>query len=103
MDSFQDELRTHFAVQLENQHAIDKSQLMVSVIQSDFNKNQINFLYNKRKDHSQIIGLGQFIKTLEKDIPGGILLFFPSYDLMGHILNEWDQAQLKFDRECFQE
>ena len=52
MDSFQDELRSNFAVKLENQHAIEKSQLMVNVIQSDFNKNSFNFVYTKRKDHN---------------------------------------------------
>jgi len=76
---------------------------MVNVVQHDFNGNMFNFVYSKRKEHSQIIGLGQFIASLEKDIPGGILIFFPSYDLMNHILTEWDQAQLKFERECFQE
>jgi regulator of telomere elongation helicase 1 len=32
MDSFADELRTQFGVQLENQHAIERTQLMVSVV-----------------------------------------------------------------------
>ncbi len=43
------------------------------------------------------------IKSLESEIPGGILIFFPSYEMMQFILSEWDQAQLKFEREMFQE
>ena len=49
------------------------------------------------------MGVGHFIQKIEKNIPGGILIFFPSYDLMSHITTEWDQAQLKFDREVFAE
>ena len=35
MQSFPDELRTDFGIQLENSHAIDRSQLMVSVLSCD--------------------------------------------------------------------
>ena len=50
-----------------------------------------------------MIGLGKFILKLEKDIPGGILIFFPSYDLMNFITSEWDQSTIKFEREIFLE
>ena len=92
MDSFQDELRTAFGVQLENQHAIDKSQLMVSVVQADLHRNPINFVYARRKSNEQAMGVGHFIQKVQRDIPGGILIFFPSYDLMNYITTEWDQA-----------
>eukprot|EP00347_Sterkiella_histriomuscorum_P009407 403341333 len=103
MDSFADELRTVFGVQLENQHAIDKSQLMVSVVQCDFNQHQFNFVYDRRKNYDQIIGLGKFIQKLEKNIPGGILLFFPSYELMAEIMSIWDQQQILYQRQQFKE
>jgi len=45
----------------------------------------LNFVYEKRKDYNRIIGLGKLIKKLEVNIPGGILIFFPSYDLMSYI------------------
>jgi Rad3-related DNA helicase len=36
-------------------------------------------------------------------IPGDILVFFPSYDLMHHVINLWDEQILKFVREMFLE
>jgi len=48
MDSFSDELRTSFGIQLENNHAIDKSQLQVSVVSCDFEKKAFNFVYSRR-------------------------------------------------------
>jgi len=32
-----------------------------------------------------VLGLGQFILSVEADIPGGILLFFPSYEMMSWV------------------
>jgi Rad3-related DNA helicase len=31
------------------------------------------------------------------------LVFFPSYDLMQHVLNVWEEGLLKFEREIFLE
>ena len=50
MDSFSDELRTEFGVQLENSHAIDKSQLMVNVISCTHEHKPLNFVYKRRSD-----------------------------------------------------
>ena len=55
---------------------------MVSVVQCDTNKNSLNFVYKRRSDHTQALGLGKLIQTMEVHIPGGILLFFPSYEAM---------------------
>jgi Rad3-related DNA helicase len=78
---------------------------MVSVVQcglSDQTSN-FNFTYDRRKDHKQTLELGNLIKRLEPSIPGGILVFFPSYDLMQHVINVWEEQLLKFDREMFLE
>ena len=62
MDSFSDELRTNFGIQLENSHAIDRSQLMVSVVQCDpKEKSSLNFVYKRRNDHTQAVALGKLI------------------------------------------
>lgn len=97
MDSFSDELRTNFGIQLENSHAIERSQLMVSVVSVDpTTKNPLNFVYKNRSNHTQALGLGKFIQSLEIHIPGGILLFFPSYEAMQFMINTWDNQQVKF-------
>ena len=40
---------------------------------------------------------------MEPHIPGGILLFFPSYDTMQHVLGIWEEQLISFDREMFRE
>jgi Rad3-related DNA helicase len=35
----------------------------------------------------QTLELGNLITTLEPNIPGGIIFFFPSYYLMQHVIN----------------
>lgn len=47
--------------------------------------------------------MGRFIEKMEKNIPGGVLIFFPSYENMQFMLTTWDTAQVNFDRECFSE
>lgn len=66
---------------------------MVSVVQYGLGENppQFNFTYDRRKDHNMISALGRLIQKLEPHIPGGILLFFPSYELMQHVLTVWDE------------
>ena len=76
---------------------------MVNVVQSDLHKEKINFVYSNRRNHNQALSIGSFIKKLEPNIPGGILIFFPSYEMMQFMTAAWDEAQLKFERETFQE
>jgi Rad3-related DNA helicase len=101
MDSFSDELRTTFGVQLENSHAIDKSQLSVNVVSCTMDKKPLNFVYKRRTDFDQSVQLGKFIKSVEVEIPGGILVFFASYEMMAFTMKTWDHQQVTFEREMF--
>lgn len=40
---------------------------------------------------------------IEKEIPGGILLFFPSYEFMTNTYKLWQDSQLQFTRKVFME
>jgi regulator of telomere elongation helicase 1 len=78
---------------------------MVSVVQCGLGENPsgFHFTYERRRDHRQTVALGELIKRLEPSIPGGILLFFPSYDMMQHVLGIWEEQLISFDRELFRE
>jgi len=38
---------------------------------------------------------------MEVNIPGGILLFFPSYEAMTFMMTTWETALIKFQRDMF--
>ena len=63
---------------------------MVNVVACTFEHRQLNFVYKKRREFDQAVSLGRFIKQLEPTIPGGILIFFASYEMMQFILSAWD-------------
>jgi Rad3-related DNA helicase len=46
------------------------------------------------KEAQATLELGNLIKTMEPIIPGKILVFFPSYGLMHHVINVWDEQIL---------
>lgn len=55
---------------------------MVNVVANTLDRKPLNFVYRKRNDHEQAVQLGKLIQSLEKTIPGGLLVFFPSYECM---------------------
>ena len=63
---------------------------MVSVVQCDLDLKPLNFVYKRRNDFQQGVGLGKLIQKLEVNIPGGILLFFPSYEAMSFMMKTWE-------------
>ena len=76
---------------------------MVSVLSCDLEQHTLNFVYKRRSDFQQAIGLGKMIQNLEVHIPGGILIFFPSYEAMQFMITTWDQKLIKFNRDMFAE
>lgn len=74
---------------------------MVNVITCTHDKKQLNFVYKRRSDYDQAVSLGIFIKKMEVLIPGGILVFFASYEMMQYTMKQWDHQQIKFQREVF--
>jgi Rad3-related DNA helicase len=76
---------------------------MVNVISCTHDKKTLNFVYKRRSDFEQAVSLGQFIQLMEKNIPGGILIFFASYESMAFTLKTWDNQQINFQREMFSE
>ena len=80
MDSFETELMCKFPLQVENGHVIDKEQAMISVLTHGVTGKEFNFQYKMRESEEQIIELGNTVIRIAKVTPGGILLFFSSYN-----------------------
>eukprot|EP01017_Pseudomicrothorax_dubius_P017851 TRINITY_DN19992_c0_g1_i2.p1 TRINITY_DN19992_c0_g1~~TRINITY_DN19992_c0_g1_i2.p1 ORF type:complete len:233 (+),score=36.50 TRINITY_DN19992_c0_g1_i2:196-894(+) len=78
--SYESELRINFAVKLENRHMIDADrQLLPAIIRRGPTGRILNCSYQNRAEESLLIELGNALVSFAKVVPGGLLVFFPSY------------------------
>lgn len=74
---------------LENDHVIDDEQVFATVVRTGPSGKSLNSSFNQRdsKEYQQELGLA--IVNFCKVIPDGVLVFFPSYQVMDSCLNYW--------------
>lgn len=74
---------------LENDHVIDDEQVFATVVRTGPSGKSLNSSFNQRdsKEYQQELGLS--IVNFCKVIPDGVLVFFPSYQVMDSCLNYW--------------
>lgn len=89
LPSFSLELGLPFVHTLENEHIIAKEQIMVRVIGKGVSGKELTSTYNRRDNVEYITELGNTIISLSKVIPGGVLIFFPSYGVMEACIESW--------------
>ena len=83
------ELGIPFPHTLENAHIIGKDQISVKVIGKGVSGKTLTSTYNRRDNAEYISELGNTIISLAKVIPGGVLIFFPSYSVMENCIERW--------------
>ena len=96
IDGMESELKCSFEVKLEGTHVIDKKQVHFGILTSSlYNKNE-EFLFNaiNRNNSSMITNLGKTIAELCKVTPGGILVFFGSYQVMEDFIKKWEKEKI---------
>lgn len=89
LSSFAAELGIPFPVQLENPHVIKEEQIYVSVLSNGYDGEILNCSYDNRNNPAYIGSLGRTLCNLCRIIPGGVLLFFPSYAVMRNFVEAW--------------
>ena len=104
MNAFRDDLNIPIAVQLENPHVISRSQIYVGALAVGPTGKQLNSSYNVRdtNDYKDELGTSIFMicQTMGSNssnshlpvglnLEGGILVFFPSYNVMENTLSRW--------------
>lgn len=95
MDSFAGELGVEFPVQLEANHVINvQKQLWVGSIQNGPQYVELIANYKNQQSLAYQDALGKSILEYSKVIPGGVLVFLPSYFLMEKLLDRWDNTGL---------
>nr|GEZ05849.1 fanconi anemia group J protein homolog [Tanacetum cinerariifolium] len=93
MSSFQSELGVQFGTSLEAPHVINvDSQLWAGVIHSGPNHYPLNASYKTSESFDFQDALGASLEEICKVVPGGCLVFFPSYKLMDKLRSRWSQT-----------
>jgi len=83
------ELGLKFPVQLENDHVIQPDQIYVRVIGKGVSGKELSSKFGRRDDPEYVMELGNTLASLCGNIPGGVLVFFPSYCAMETSVQSW--------------
>ncbi len=89
MSSFEAELQVEFRLKLENPHVISPEQVNISILKNGVDSSEFKFDYQNRDNTEMVDDLAVTIAKLASRVPGGILIFFPSYKLMNDIYDRW--------------
>ena len=92
-DILEEQLQTKFPIKLENGHIILKSQLLFSVVSRGVDNIQLNMEYSNRNNIKMIKDCGQRVLQIISEVKGGVLVFFPSYDLKTKLIDCWKNTK----------
>ncbi|XP_050420877.1 regulator of telomere elongation helicase 1 homolog isoform X2 [Adelges cooleyi] len=81
-------------VQLQNSHVIKDSQVCVSVVKTGPNNKPLICNYSSRNNNDFLISLGQTLVNFSRIIPGGTLVFFPSYPFLEQCVSHWQGCNI---------
>ena len=93
LSSFEAELQIEFAQKLENPHVISPDQVNISILRRGVGSSEFKFDYQSRDNHEMIDDLANTIGSIAQRVPGGILIFFPSYRLMNDTYERWEKSR----------
>ena len=89
LPSYSLELGLNFPHTVENPHIISPKQIYVRVIGRGVSSKQLCSSYDRRENTEYILELVNTLISLARIIPGGMLIFFPSYSVMETCIERW--------------
>jgi len=92
MNSFEAELQLEFKYKLENPHVIPNEQVQLNILRRSENNVPFNFSYQNKDNTEMLDDLAFTVAKIAKNVPGGILIFFPSYWLMNNTYERWERC-----------
>ncbi|GAV88138.1 DEAD_2 domain-containing protein/Helicase_C_2 domain-containing protein [Cephalotus follicularis] len=93
VNSFSSELGVQFGTCLEAPHVIDvESQVWTAVISTGPDNYPLNASYKTANVYAFQDALGKSLEEICKIVPGGSLVFFPSYKLMEKLCTRWRET-----------
>merc|ERR1712232_59162 len=95
MDSFGQELNTTFPFQLQSQHITPKENTWIESIGNSPSGFELRANYENTDNIQFQDGIGDLLKAYIPLIPGGVLLFLPSYRLLFLLVKRWKQTKCR--------
>lgn len=89
IDHFAAELNIKCDIQLKGSHVIDKQQLMASILCKGPSGEKLNGSFACRSSSDYLFALGMTLQNLSRHVPGGTLVFFPSYASLYSTVDFW--------------
>ncbi|XP_058128146.1 regulator of telomere elongation helicase 1 homolog [Anopheles ziemanni] len=86
------ELSIPVGVSLENPHIIGRQQVYVKIVPQGPDRVTLNSSYTNRNNPEYIASLGRTVLSFCPVIPGGLLIFFPSYPMLNKCVEEWQTS-----------
>ena len=83
------ELGAPFPVRLENPHVVPDANVFASILARGPAATRLNSSFRTRDSLAYKSDLGAAIVSLAGSVPGGMLVFFPSYGLLGAAVEAW--------------
>uniref|UniRef100_A0A0E0QUU1 Helicase ATP-binding domain-containing protein n=1 Tax=Oryza rufipogon TaxID=4529 RepID=A0A0E0QUU1_ORYRU len=94
MGSFASELGVQFEACMEAPHVINAdSQVFATVLSSGPTGRRLNASYRTANEYSFQDELGATLEKICRVVPGGALVFFPSYNLLEKLQRRWYQTE----------
>ncbi|CUT99326.1 regulator of telomere length splice variant [Echinococcus multilocularis] len=92
--SLQAELGLQSAIVLQNPHVVNSDQIHVAVLPKAPDGGTLNSSFEHRANSAYHRSLGLTLMNLFRVVPGGVLVFFPSYALMKMCLDSWQNSDI---------
>ncbi|KAL5106358.1 Regulator of telomere elongation helicase 1 [Taenia crassiceps] len=92
--SLQAELGLQSAIVLQNPHVVNSDQIHVAVLPKAPDGGTLNSSFERRSNSAYHRSLGLTLMNLFRVVPGGVLVFFPSYALMKMCLDSWQNSDI---------
>ncbi|KAJ7957983.1 Fanconi anemia group J protein-like protein [Quillaja saponaria] len=108
MNSFSSELGVQFGTSMEAPHVVDvDSQVWPAIISTSPSDYPLNASFKTADGYAFQDALGKSLEEIFKIVPGGCLVFFPSYKLMEKLCTRWSEtgqwSRLKAEKSLFVE
>ncbi|GMF19040.1 unnamed protein product [Phytophthora lilii] len=95
MESFAGELGVDFPIRLEANHVVNmRKQVFIGAVMQGPGNVDLQSTYNNQQDTRYQDSMGQLLLQYSQAIPGGILMFFPSYSLLNKLSTRWKKTKL---------
>ncbi|TMW57821.1 hypothetical protein Poli38472_014424 [Pythium oligandrum] len=93
MDSFAGELGTDFPIRLEANHVVNmRRQVFIGAIMNGPGRVDLSSTYKNQQEFRYQDSMGELLFKHAQVVPGGVLMFFPSYMLMEKLETRWRQT-----------